>query len=392
MRILVLCTETPDRIWGGRGTHVKYLYEAMRGLCEIHYVSLDTVWGEHWYPHSTPWEESQYWQPFDGGIKNMLANTTVMLKHCIRVMQSQRFDVIHAHEWDMQEVALHLRDLFGTPIVSTFHLFQNELSLIEPKAGTDEDRITLVLERLGVYQADRVILVSEAMARYARLGFLASRHLDVILNGVDLAEFESVKPRVAHDGPTKALYCGRIAYQKGIEPLIAAIEQAPSDIEFTIMGKLAALEPEDAAAHPYARALQALHDAGKCRWIGHVDGPEKVKEFERCDCVVMPSMAEPFGIVALEAMAAGRPLLQTGVDGLAEFCSDENSIHIEPTAESIIGGIRRARVGADGMVQVGRETAARPEFNWKQIAERVAGIYAQVASHQQPSAQCDSWR
>lgn len=392
MKILVLCTESPDRIWGGRGTHVKYLYEAMRGLCELHYVSFDPVWGEHWYTHSTPWDEAQYWHPHDGGIKNMLANTTVMLKHCIRLMQRERFDVIHAHEWDMQEIALHLRDLFGTPILSTFHLFQNELSLIEPKAGTDEDRITLVLERLGVYQADRVILVSQAMERYAQKALLANRHFDVILNGVDLKEFESVPERVAHDGPTRALYCGRIAYQKGIEPLIAAIEQSPSDIEFTIMGKLAALEPEDAEAHPYARALKALNDSGKCRWIGHLDGEQKVKEFERCDCVVMPSMAEPFGIVALEAMAAGRPLLQTGVDGLAEFCTDENSIHIEPTAESIISGIRKARTGSERIVIAAKETAARPEFNWSNIAQRVAGIYAQMAGNQQLSAECDNGR
>lgn len=368
----MLSTESPDKILGGRGTHIRNLLNAMRGV-DLHLVTAEKITERHWYEHSSPSEICPYF-PDDNGIKNLMANGAMALRHCLKLHRDNPFDVIVTHDWDQQLMAWEFRDLTGIPWVTTYHLFMHEIRELEQLPFKDDTEFILTSEVLGLHSADKVIVVSESMAKYAREDLDVERPLDVILNGIDLTEFESVPAFMPHDGPIRALYCGRIAYQKGIEPLLGAIEFSDG-IEWTVMGKLDSRRPEDSINHPYHRRLEALEAAGKCRWVGHLYGAQKAAEFSRCDCVVMPSLAEPFGIVALEAMAAGRVLLQTGVDGLSEFCNVENSVRIEPTADSIISKIKSLN---QNTVAEGRRTASAEKHSWVNIAQRTVEIYKEA--------------
>lgn len=369
----MLSTESPDKIQGGRGTHVKHLTEALKGKCNLHMVCYDPEIKEHWYTHSFPAEICPYF-PDDGGVKNLISNTARILRHCLKLHKEKPFDLIVTHDWDSQLVAWEFRDLTGVPWVTTYHLFMHEIRELEQLPYQADTSFVLTSETLGLHSADKVIVVSESMKRYAQDVLDVERPIDVILNGVDLTEFESVPPLEPHDGKVKALYCGRIAYQKGIEPLLEAIEQS-ADIDWTVMGKLDSRKPEDSVNHPYHKKLKELEAAGKCRWVGHLYGEEKLAEYERCDCVAMPSLAEPFGIVALEAMATGRPLLQTGVDGLAEFCNENNSIRIEPTPHSIISKVKSVN---SSTVAEARRTATSSKHSWDSIATETVKIYKEA--------------
>jgi glycosyltransferase involved in cell wall biosynthesis len=299
------------------------------------------------------------------------------LRHCLKLHEEKKFDLIVTHDWDSQLVAWEFRDLTGVKWVTTYHLFMHEIQQLEQLKTQPDTEYIRTCEWVGLHGADGVIAVSESMKRYAIEEMQVARPIKVILNGVDMAEFENCSnhDRGSYGKNPRALYCGRIAYQKGIEPLLEAIEKSEG-IDWVVMGKLDSRKPEDSKNHPYHKKLEELQAAGKCKWVGQLYGEEKVKWFDWCNAVVMPSLAEPFGIVALEAMAGCKRLLHTGVDGLAEFCTPENSILIEPTADSIINNIITMRSKGYAIIHEAQQTARR--FNWQPIAKETVQFYKEI--------------
>ena len=183
---------------------------------------------------------------------------------------------------------------------------------------------------------------------------------EVVPNGVDVAALAGTGP-VPASGPILAY--GRLVPNKGFDLLIAAMAQLP-ELQLRLGGN----GPEEEHLRSAAEAV------GNVELIGRLDRAGVARELAACRLVVMPSRLEPFGMVALEAMAAGRPVVASSVGGAGEFV--QGGVLVDPTdtpalVEAIRESLRHPERGEQGRV------AAR-ELDWEFITARYADIFSRV--------------
>lgn len=374
MRILNLCVES-DRIMGGRG---EMNIEVMTRLQEaghwVHHVCLDQSWIRqpifHWSIPAERWPMPCWERP---GISAQVMHSTVI--HCLKLKGD--FDVIVAHDWDMLFVGAELSKVLGIPWVATFHLFQHQMAGIEGREPTEEGALPIAHEWFGLLNAPHVVCVSHNMVNYARNHMGIDRGINVIHNGV-----QPLKKSDHNSMPEQpnVLFIGRLSYQKGYDLILDLAEQV-NDFKISIAGSMPALPQEAIEAAPNMLRIRALEARrpDSFKYYGHVPRYDRGAVYDRTDIVVMPSRAEPFGIVALEAMANGIPLITTRVDGLAEFCNDNNSWQCEPSSESIEkainecrqNGVERARKIQGGLVTANQFTWDVCAAKWEKLLEGI---------------------
>jgi glycosyltransferase involved in cell wall biosynthesis len=361
MRILNLCVET-DQIMGGRGEMNCEVMPRLHTLGNfVHWVSLSEDWSHpQLFETSCPNERWPFVCTNQSGIAAQVIHAVIM--HCIKL--GNRFDIIIAHDWDMVFPAQELSKLWGIPWVACFHLFQHEMSKVEGRGSDDASVMPIPFEWNALAAAPRVTCVSHAMARYAK-DFMVDRPIDVIHNGVDQIPGAAFRPIT---GKPKLLYMGRIATQKGSQ-FICDLAENTDEFDITFCGKHAALEVEDAEATPEMKRIRELEKLSHFHFHGWVSREERHKFYQACDMILMPSVAEPFGIVALESMAHARPLLTTGVDGIGEFADGGNSWKITTDWQNIAEVARSvvtSQTLAEAKVLNGLRTAAA--FSWDNTA------------------------
>ena len=203
------------------------------------------------------------------------------------------YDVVHTHLWAGDTWGRIAGTLAQRPVLTTEHNTR-------PDAGWRG-----ALSRAMAPLSDRIICVSDAAAGVARAGGVAPARLRVVANGIDLSHHE---PLPLPEGvPPRVLFLGRLVRQKGPDVLLDAVRQ---------MGALPGLEVRVLGEGPM-RAQLATHEAvrsGRVRLLGWQADPREHVGW--CSLVVMPSRWEGFGLVAVEAMASGRPVLASSVDAL----------------------------------------------------------------------------
>jgi glycosyltransferase involved in cell wall biosynthesis len=192
----------------------------------------------------------------------------------------------------------------------------------------------------------------------------------VTYNGVDLDRFKS---RVCYSHPRPYILAyGRLSHQKGFDLLIRAFAtttSADSEIDLIIAG-----EGEDAGL--LKQLVGELGLGTKVIFLGRATGEQVVQLLNGALFVVISSRWEPFGIVALEAMAAGKRIVATRVGGLTEFVEGTVNRLVPPTVEGIAEGIRESlgwNGNEDGADRLNREQAAR--FTWDAAVERYLTVY-----------------
>jgi len=211
----------------------------------------------------------------------------------------------------------------------------------------------------------------------AELGVPTER-IRVIPNGVDLGEFAQLpKAPVARDGIV-GLFVGRIdPDQKGLDTLVRAMALLPRSFPLRIR-----LVGEDWGGTEQLRSLaQRLGVADRVTFVGKVERQALLEEYARAQFFVLPSLFEPFGIVLLEAMAAGLPVIASRVGGIPEIVQDGGTgMLIEPgnpgaLAESLL------RLGNDeslrtSMARRGRERVVG--YDWALIVPRILSVYTEA--------------
>ncbi|MFZ5962534.1 glycosyltransferase family 4 protein [Thalassococcus sp. BH17M4-6] len=217
-----------------------------------------------------------------------------------------RADVIVSHlaiSWRLMPMLLSLRARHPrTPLMHVEHSYTQGFLA----ANVTYRRRFAVLLRSAFGLFNRIIAVSHAQARWlTQSGAVPAKKLTVIQSCVDLSTFRAVPPA---DGPVKVLGAiGRLDRQKGFDTLIQAFRQVKSaDLALHIYG--------EGAEEARLRHL-ALGDP-RIRFMGFASDP--VRAMAAVDAVAMPSVWEAYGLVAIEALAAGRPLLVNAVDGLLD--------------------------------------------------------------------------
>ena len=260
----------------------------------------------------------------------------------------------------------------GAPIVATFHVHREEGHRWYPRYRRLLDPLMArVRRRLAVSDAARRTVADAFPGRY-----------EILPNGIDVERFATPVPRPPQMpvGRLHTVYVGRLEPRKGVDRLLRAmvrVQQEHAAARLVIVGE----GPDRSALESLARQLGV--DA---LFAGRVSDAQLPSYLQAADVVSSPALSgESFGIVLLEALASGRPVVATRIPGYAELAADTDSVRLVTPDDvdalakeigSLLGdAAQRAAMGARG-------PAVASRFAWGRVAERLEAIYAEVVADQ----------
>lgn len=280
-------------------------------------------------------------------------------------------DIVHACDWTAAYAGIHLAKHYGVPLVLTLNLsisrmFSKESGMQISSTQAALHQANSVVEMAGLLQADCIIQVSTAYARMFP-SVLVSKTL-VIGNGIDLAEWvPTARPDLPGERRFKVVYIGRFDFMKNVHTLLDL--DLPANVDLIFIGGPNGSNPQLVEqVEAVCRSKPGFH------YVGPKHGQEKVNWLCAADAVLMPSLHEPFGIVALEALASGSLLLSSFVDGLADFLTEEVAVNCGTTKESI----ERVLHDLPGLLATNNRAAARSvcqKHSWASKAASLQEVY-----------------
>jgi glycosyltransferase involved in cell wall biosynthesis len=304
-----------------------------------------------------------------------------LLERATRLYQSHGpFHLIHAHDWLVAFCSRALKHAWRLPLVATIHATE---------AGRNQGihhelhRYISGVEWWLTYEAWRVIVCSRYMRREVQQLFhLPEDKIKVIPNAVGERELPKVEPdflnRFAHPLEKIVLFVGRLVREKGVQVLL---EAAPSILSACPEAKLVVVGEGPLKPELTARAT-ALGIGPKVYFTGYVDDETLLKLYQCAAVAVFPSLYEPFGIVALEAMLTGTPVVVSDTGGLAEIVRHaETGLKAIPgnsfsLANQITYALRHPE-RAQEMANRARELVRRL-YNWPTVASLTLQVYQEV--------------
>ncbi|MFZ5647244.1 MAG: 1,4-alpha-glucan branching protein domain-containing protein [Bacillota bacterium] len=384
LRVIMLTWEYPPRTVGGLGRHVHDLSRALSDLgLEVHVFTCPArgkpdyeVDDKGVHVHRVSEKELQ--------SADFLEWLSLLNRGMVRLAGEKGlykgfFHVVHAHDWLVREAAGIMAEKAGLPLVATIHATEY---------GRNRGIVTELQKRIHnteqelVAMADRVICCSDYMSREVNRLFGEVRGgIKIIPNGVDagsLAVKTGINLREKPYGGSRIMFLGRLVPEKGVQVLIEALP--------AIMGKYPGTVLTVAGRGPYERELKDLAGRqgvdGNINFIGFVNDEGRNRLLAESSVAVFPSIYEPFGIVALEAMAAGIPVVVSDTGGLSEIiCHGIDGIKAPPGRADILA--RYIIELLDHPEQAGKlvKNAYKKvlgHYNWKQIAYDTAMVYLEV--------------
>jgi D-inositol-3-phosphate glycosyltransferase len=313
------------------------------------------------------------------------------------------YDLIHSHYWMSGIAAKHLKAAWKVPVVHMFHtlvLMKNRVARSEAEM---EGEYRLTGERQVLKMADRIIAAT--MAEEAQLQFLyntTAKKIDIIPPGVDVRRFYPIPPdeaKAAIGVPPELcmlLFVGRIEPLKGIDTLIRALaiiskSGAPlaCPVYLAIIGGDPYASPEEMNSE--MKRLQdlciELGIGSLVIFLGKRDQDSLPYYYSAATVLVMPSHYESFGMVALEAMACGTPVVASQVGGLGFLVQDGKTGFVVPSDNPELLGQRLVELlgSPELREKMGKQAAkyAR-QYNWEVISKRVLEVYKSLMTSSKP--------
>jgi len=306
------------------------------------------------------------------------------------------YDLIHSHYWMSGLAAEALSDAWGrTPIVQMFHTLGEMKNRVARNEAEREGAYRLEGERHVLARVDRVIAATPA--EQAQLEWLYKtdmRKVYVVPPGVDLRHFYPIPVDEARQfiGLTPdarmVLFVGRIEPLKGLDTLIKAVaclrvKDLPEPVHLAVIGGDPEAAPEEMSAE-MARIQNICDDltVGKMvAFLGKRSQDTLPYYYSAAEVVVMPSHYESFGMVALEAMACGTPVIASQVGGLAFLVQDEvTGYHVPDEDDEALCGKLTALLGNASLRRTLGQNAAEyaQSYSWEKIAPQIIEIYTDV--------------
>lgn len=386
VRILMLSWEYPPRSIGGLARHVEDLSLAIAETNnDIHVVTVgaedtpeyEIVSGVHVhrfepYPVNAP--DFLTW---------VLQLNVKMQETTARIVRNEGyFDIVHAHDWLAAFAGAAAKHAYQIPLIATIHATEAGRN---HGLHNDHQRYIASVEWWLAYEAWRIIVCSNHMQHEIERVFSAPRDKIVVLpNGVDARKFESLKVepgfkrKYAFDYEKIVFFVGRLVQEKGVHVLIdsaPAILRACPEAKFVIAGR----GPMEGELRHRAR-VSGLED--KICFTGYIDDDTRNKLYDISSVAVFPSLYEPFGIVALEAMAAGTPVVVSDTGGLSEIITHgENGLKAYPgNANSLSHNVIRLLQDEAYANEIsGRANQlVKDVYDWRTIAKNTVALYEKV--------------
>jgi len=405
LRVLMLSWEYPPHVVGGLGAHVAALAPALaRAGVQVYVVTPRLKGGDAEEPlvaaaHRRAVPPSVWRvEPPVNRLDNFFADvqqTNLNLGEQAQALAARvgGFDLIHAHDWLVAFAATALKRLHKTPLLATIHATERGRG-----RGVLHGEMAHAIngtEWWLTYEAWRVITCSRFMHDEVREYFnVPLDKIDVVPNGVDTAPFDELnrvdltefRARWARPDERIVFNVGRVVEEKGAHLIVEAAPRVLAEmpnVKFIIAGKGWLVD----------RLRQRVWELGvqdKVNIAGFVSDADRNRLFKVADAAIFPSLYEPFGIVALEAMAAQCPVIVSEVGGLKEVVQhDVTGVTIYPNnVESLAWGVlhtlrdpKRARARAAKAYRM-----VKREYNWDRIAEQTIAIYERIVRERAQTA------
>ena len=388
MRVLMLSWEYPPKLVGGLARHV---YELSQALSDQG-VTVQVMTAE---AAGAPAREqvARGLRVYRNSGPEVAASDFLTQIHQLNfglleaaVPLAATADLVHAHDWLVAFAARTLKRACRLPLVATIHATEYGRN---GGLHTDLQRYIHSAEWMLGYEAARVIVCSEFMRQEVqRVLTLPKDKVRVIGNGINperlalpaaaRAGLAAFRATLAAEHEQIVLFVGRMVREKGIETLVEAMPRvlaAVPTVRFVLVGG-----PHDGGTVERAARLGM---ADRVRYMGFVPEQDLAKHYACAQVAVFPRHYEPFGIVALEAMATGVPVVSSDVGGLAAVVEHEVTglTTYAGNAESLAWGITRAL--ADRPAALARARRARrrvaTRYSWPQIARQTTATYQEAS-------------
>ncbi len=400
MRIALLTNEYPPNIYGGAGVHVEYLTRELARVEHGHH-SIDVLcFGDQAFQDgnltvrgvkpefSLPARDPRHAKFLDTLLRDLVMAGTL-----------NDVDVVHCHTWYSHLAGCLVKQLSNAKLVLTTHSLEPHRPWKVEQLGTAYNGSSWV-ERIAYENADGVIAVSESMREDVhQLYGVPYDNIRVIHNGIDLNQYQPT-----HDPAVLArynidpnvpfvLFVGRITRQKGIIHLVNAIKHVRPGVQVVLCA--GAPDTEEIGREMAAAVEQAKREASDpIIWVPQiVPKDDIIVLYSHASLFVCPSVYEPFGIINLEAMACGTPVVASAVGGIKEVVVTERTgllVPLEPKgptdfepreperfARDLAAAINRLLDDPKRIEAMGERSRERVEhyFGWPSIARWTMDFY-----------------
>jgi D-inositol-3-phosphate glycosyltransferase len=307
----------------------------------------------------------------------------------------RRYDLIHSHYWLSGLVGNYLRHQWDLPLLHMYHTLGHMKNQIAQERSEFASHERIAGETYVAHKANRLIAATPAEeTQLVELYGADARKISVIPPGVDLSRFEPMPieaARVAIGFTPRCrviLFVGRIEPLKGIDSLLRAIailrEQTPQALEHVHVAIIGG-DPNAEQVDAEMLRLQTIHRELDLRrlvtFLGAKDQEILPSYYAAADMVIMPSHYESFGMVGLEAMAMGTPVIASRVGGLVHLVQDGLNGYLVPprTPEALAERILHLLTDEAHRQQLGIQAQHyAQQFSWSQIVDRMLAVYEEV--------------
>jgi D-inositol-3-phosphate glycosyltransferase len=305
-----------------------------------------------------------------------------------RALTGASYDLVHSHYWLSGRLGQLFAERWGVPLVSTFHTLAQLKNRVAETAAEREQAVRYEIERRAMAASDRIVALTEVDRQQTIRHYGELAPIVIIPGGVDLEAFRPL-PRARaraelglRDTSKIVLFVGRIQRLKGPEILVRAFAQfSDLDADLLIVGGRPGNGNESREVSRLQHLATRFGIAERTHFVGAVEHDQLPTYYSAADVSVMPSSYESFGLVAVESLACGTPVVATRVGGLRSIIRDGETGLLVPWRDAELFADRLRRVLEDAPLRRAMSRRARNsvlQYGWDRIAEEHLALYAEV--------------
>ncbi len=389
MRVLLISWEYPPVIEGGLGRHVRKLSEQLvRDGIEVHVLTrgggaLPTTEERHGVlVHRV--HEPEFPRDPSAFIHWVEAMNDDMRKRGLELCDRLEFELVHSHDWLVAAAACAIARRLGCAWLTTVHA--TEYGRHQGWVQNHPQSYIHAVERRMARRADRLITCSRYMRGHVASVFgVSPARITAIPNGIDPRELEprvddldAMRRRFAQPGDRLVLLVGRLVYEKGFHvalDALAPLVRKLGNVRFVVAGT-------GTAEAELKRQTSRLRMTGSGTFLGWVGDDMLHALYRLCEVCIVPSIYEPFGLVALEAMASGCLCVVADTGGLREVVPADGTVGLRfrsRDSDALEEILERVLTDEELRAQVvGQARAHALRFDWAEVARRTGELYCEL--------------